>query len=296
MSKQFKENKNDSELTAILSKLTYGLLVIVLYLILILAIKNTSPFTLVNEYKEKDYSAYDELTANVGSFNTDEKSLNSNVKSFINEMFSTRNSAFLNGNVESLYNFFNIYNDNSRYSINYEFKRISYLRDWAIERGIIFTTITSEPILISIKEAGNKITVKVDEDCSFNYIYTDNPQENKFHVRLIHIITLNKVNDTFKIEKDYYLDFLNNDLNKYKFNLTEKTLPYTSTGDNKITTSTDFKIGDIISYSKYNFVDHRGVVSKFDSNGYPLIDSTTISTNNIPYDLGWKDKNIKRDN
>ena len=50
---------------------------------------------------------------------------------------------------------------------------------------------------------------------------------------------------------------------------------------------------DIIRFDKSLFTDHKAIISGYDSNGYPLIDSNSFNISNMPFDLGWKEKNIK---
>ena len=51
-------------------------------------------------------------------------------------------------------------------------------------------------------------------------------------------------------------------------------------------------VGDIISYDKKNDIDHNAVITGFDSKGYPLINSHTVDRYQVPFDLGWGDKDI----
>ena len=197
--------------------------------------------------------------------------------------------------MKNLYNFYNLTHTNSTYSFKNELKRISYLRDWAVERGIIFTSITSDVTIKNLKDNGDSITFKADEICKFNYVYYDDTTENTFTVNLIHILSLNKIDNTFEIEKDYYLDFLNNTSNNYVYNLNGSNLTLSKSFNKNFTISSNFNIGDILSYKKFNFIDHKGIVCGYDSKNYPLINSTTINVNNIPFDLGWKEKNIYKE-
>ncbi|MGM9973113.1 MAG: amidase domain-containing protein [Clostridiaceae bacterium] len=50
--------------------------------------------------------------------------------------------------------------------------------------------------------------------------------------------------------------------------------------------------GDVICYSKGGDIDHFAIVTGFDSNGYPLINSHTTDRYKVPFDLGWGNKNI----
>ena len=51
--------------------------------------------------------------------------------------------------------------------------------------------------------------------------------------------------------------------------------------------------GDIVSYDKKGKIAHTAVVTDIDSKGYPLVTCHNTDRNNVPWDLGWNDKNIK---
>ncbi|RXM73794.1 amidase domain-containing protein [Clostridium tetani] len=52
------------------------------------------------------------------------------------------------------------------------------------------------------------------------------------------------------------------------------------------------ELGDLICYVKGGKTDHFAVVTGWDSRGYPLINSHTTDRYNVPWDLGWGDKDI----
>ena len=54
----------------------------------------------------------------------------------------------------------------------------------------------------------------------------------------------------------------------------------------------DLELGDLICYVKGGKTDHFAIVTGWDSRGYPLINSHTTDRYNVPWDLGWGDKNI----
>lgn len=228
----------------------------------------------------------------VGTFNKNTISLELKANEFITDLFSIRNDSFLTGNIKDLSKFYNLTHTNSNYSFNNELKRISYLRDWAIERGIIFTSITSDVTIKNLKDNGDTITFKADENCEFNYIYYDDNSNNTFSVNSTHLFSLDKIDNSFEVEKDCYLDFLNNTSNNYNYNLNGGHLEFSKSFNKDFAINNNFNIGDILSYKKFNFVDHKGIICGYDSKNYPLINSTTINSSNIPFDLGWKGKNI----
>jgi hypothetical protein len=51
--------------------------------------------------------------------------------------------------------------------------------------------------------------------------------------------------------------------------------------------------GDFIAYEKKGDITHISVVTNADSKGYPLVTCHNIDRNNVPWDLGWSDKNIR---
>ncbi len=217
---------------------------------------------------------------------------------FISSAFNDRNNSFLNGNVSRLYNYYGTSEANGKYSLEYEFKRIAYLRDWSIERSIIFTSISSSVIINKINRNDNKIIVNLDEYYNFNYLHNKQVTSNKFSFTIPHIMTIYSYNnedgeENFIIDKDYYSDIFNDDLNDYDFTLTETSLPYTKRINPDYNVSSSFNKDDVIRFDKSLFTDHKAIISGYDSNGYPLIDSNLFNITNMPFDLGWKEKNIK---
>ena len=217
---------------------------------------------------------------------------------FISSAFNERNNSFLNGNVSRLYNYYGTSEANGKYSLEYEFKRIAYLRDWSIERSIIFTSISSSVIINKINRNDNKIIVNLDEYYNFNYLHNKQVTSNKFSFTIPHIMTIYSYNnedgeENFIIDKDYYSDIFNDDLNDYDFTLTETSLPYTKRINPDYNVSSSFNKDDVIRFDKSLFTDHKAIISGYDSNGYPLIDSNLFNITNMPFDLGWKEKNIK---
>lgn len=217
---------------------------------------------------------------------------------FISSAFNERNNSLLNGNVSRLYNYYGTSEANGKYSLEYEFKRIAYLRDWSIERSIIFTSISSSVIINKINRNDNKIIVNLDEYYNFNYLHNKQVTSNKFSFTIPHIMTIYSYNnedgeENFIIDKDYYSDIFNDDLNDYDFTLTETSLPYTKRINPDYNVSSSFNKDDVIRFDKSLFTDHKAIISGYDSNGYPLIDSNLFNITNMPFDLGWKEKNIK---
>ncbi|MDP4146350.1 MAG: amidase domain-containing protein [Bacillota bacterium] len=51
--------------------------------------------------------------------------------------------------------------------------------------------------------------------------------------------------------------------------------------------------GDFVAYEKNSRITHVSLVTAADSRGYSLVTCHNTDRNNVPWDLGWSDKNIK---
>ncbi|WP_242829576.1 amidase domain-containing protein [Clostridium sp. Ade.TY] len=51
--------------------------------------------------------------------------------------------------------------------------------------------------------------------------------------------------------------------------------------------------GDFIAYEKKGDITHVSVITGLDSKGYPLVTCHNTDRNDVPWDLGWSDKNMK---
>ena len=180
----------------------------------------------------------------------DQEALKASISDFFNKLYSTRNSSFITGNVENLYNYFIPDTNNGRYSLHHEFKRIAYLRDWANARNITFTSVTSYPKIRYIKGGPEYFNIRVDEEYKFEYVYNDEPHiKNEFGASLFHMIKLTKNNSSYQIAYDYYLDCFEDGLKKYSFTLKEKEIPIT----NESTYTINFKRNDVKEPSNKQF-------------------------------------------
>ncbi|MGG7057746.1 hypothetical protein ACQPUY_14555 [Clostridium nigeriense] len=182
-----------------------------------------------SEFFTKHYKSIysNDITANVGTFITDRnENIEESIANFFQDVFTIRNEAFLNGNVEKLYKFYDTSQTFSAYSLKYEFKRIAFLRDWANVKNITFKNIQSTSNIKDLKVSNETYNLTLGEVYKLNYFYNTDPEKiNTFEIELIHTIELKDTGDTFIINKDYYEDYFKNCLNDYDFDLTEKNIP-----------------------------------------------------------------------
>ena len=295
-----KHNNSKISIKNIIISMAYCILIISLFAYFFYCIGKVPPSNYVSKSNLLNNI---NISTSVGNFDTSdipESSIDpyeDELNTFITAAFNTRNEGFLSGKVSKLYDYYGTSSANGQYSLGYEFRRISYLRDWSLERAIIFTSINSIVIINKVIRNDNKIIVDLDEHYTFNYIYNKQFAVNKFTLTIPHILTLytnyDNSKNSFYIDKDYYSDIFNDDLDDYIFTLSETLLPYTKRLNPNYEVSNNYKKDDIIRFDKSFFTDHKAIISGFDSNGYPLIDSNLFNISNMPFDLGWKEKNIK---
>mgnify|MGYP002793124994 CR=1 FL=1 len=222
---------------------------------------------------------YDDATANVGTFITDnDGNIENSIIDFMNTVFNLRNEAFLNGNVEKLYKFYDINQTFSAYSLKHEFKRIAYLRDWAKERNLTFKSIESTPTIKDFKIKDNLYHLILSEEYKFIYFYNDNPEKiTTFGIELIHNLELKDKDSSFLITKDYYEDYFKTGLEKYDFDLTEKNIPLTNTKAKVFNFNTE---ANPISSENYNRLKAVSYANK-----YSGISFASKAENNMSYSI-----------
>lgn len=166
-------------------------------------------------------------TSNVGTFITDSnKNIETSIINFMQNIFDIRNTAFLNGNVEKLYKFYDTSENFGEYSLTHEFKRIAFLRNLAKDKRLTFKNIESTPTIKELKVKNGLYNFTLNEKYTFTYFNNDTPDKVKtFSVDLIHTLELKDSGNSFIISKDYYEDYFKNGLDEYEFNLTEKKIP-----------------------------------------------------------------------
>lgn len=224
--------------------------------------KNTEfvPSSFFAKTYETKYS--NDFTSSVGTFITDNKEeVEESIINFMQNVFTIRNEAFLNGNVEKLYKFYDTKQTFSAYSLKHEFKRIAYLRDWANERSVIFKNIESTPTIKDLKISDGIYKLTLSEEYKFNYFYDSHPEElNTFGIELIHTLELKDSGDSFIITKDYYEDYFKSGLEKYDFNLTEKDIPISSSKNRAFNFNVD---KNSISTDNYNRASAINYANKY---------------------------------
>lgn len=244
----------------------------------------SSSFFISEDLLYKNYLKDDNRTFDVSSFlgdNTYSNSDEESIKNFLSQLYLIRNKAFLNGNVENIYSFFNKDKTFSNYSLNYELKRIYYLRNFAKEKDITFKNISSSLNIRDLKFKDNIYTLVLDEECKFDYFYNnDKSRVNSFGIKLNHYIELESNSSSFIVLKDYYKDFITS-IPEIKFSLTEKTISISS---NKSKSNLDFNVNKKNSSTKFDRNSASNYANKYC--GISFVSNNTYNKNYYIYTGG----------
>lgn len=141
------------------------------------------------------------------------------------EIYATRNSVFINKDLNVLPKYFDTSSKYGRWSLEHEVKRVKYLNNWSRARGITFTNSSSQVILKKIYNTKDGVRVGILESYKFDYKYDDdNPVVlNTFGIGLNHTINLIKKNNNWIIYNDWYTDCFEDALKAYNGDIKEIT-------------------------------------------------------------------------
>lgn len=315
----------------------------------------------------------------------------------VEDIFKTRSQAILTNDYEKIKSF---YDEDSKYSTwayEQEEKKVRYINNWSEKQGVIFTEITPQIKIRSMKKNGTSISLYLTCSTEYKYCYeNDRKAINSFRIGTYHTFTMTQREDQWIITKEWYTDPFADSLNldnikyldakeyitsqaardfsnlterrvatldyikkycgaasepQYNFSYNKKYRDYNPQGGDcanfasqalfeggkfKKTSSwnydksgatkawlnaqgfSDYLLysgrgalikkgtydqiyksayklipGDIVAYEKDGKITHVSVVSGADSKGYTLVSCHNTDRNNVPWDLGWSNKNIK---
>lgn len=129
------------------------------------------------------------------------------VSVIIEELINKRNEAVLNNDTETLSSF---YNKDVRYGLwayEHQVKKTRYLHQWAEKQGVKFTSIKTEPRIITLKEKGNGFTSYFNTTTIYEYSYEDTPDiTNLFRIGAEYTIEIQPHKGEWVIVREWYSD------------------------------------------------------------------------------------------
>ncbi|WP_032120563.1 amidase domain-containing protein [Clostridium amazonitimonense] len=145
------------------------------------------------------------------------------LEELISSIYNARSTSFISGDLSILPSYFDTSNKFGRWALEHEVKRVKYLRDWAAQRNMAFTEVTSEPNLKRITPTNKGFKIAIDEYYKFKYVYKDDedPIENVFGVGIAHSLELIKKEDKWLVYSDWYTDCFEDALKAYSGEIKE---------------------------------------------------------------------------
>lgn len=132
-------------------------------------------------------------------------------------IYNVRSNCLVTGDTATLKELFDTSQKYGIYSLDHEVKRVKYLKDWSIQRGIQFKNVESFVRIKKVLSQGTVIKVLLEESYRFDYVYEDDPDKtlNSFGVGIKHTAKITKKQDKWLIYQDWYTDCFEDALQSY---------------------------------------------------------------------------------
>lgn len=125
----------------------------------------------------------------------------------IQRIFKVRTHATLKEDQKILQN---LYDREKKYGVwayEHELKKMKYLHQWSQKQGIKFTDITPHVVIKWIKEREEGFRVNLVVSSAYQYVYENEPEAmNMFRIGTYHSLDIHKIEDTWKITREWYTD------------------------------------------------------------------------------------------
>jgi hypothetical protein len=139
------------------------------------------------------------------------------LKTVIEALYNHRSTAFVTGDLSILQDDFDTSKRKGQWAQEHEIMRVKYLHDWASDRGMKFTNVTSTVRIKKVFQNTNPIKIALEETYKFDYIYSKDaqPVTNSFGVGIRHYLGLVNKDGKFLIAFDWYTDCFEDALKAY---------------------------------------------------------------------------------
>lgn len=145
------------------------------------------------------------------------------VRVFLDKLYKQRADVLINHNAKQLENYYLKGSKVSKFAYRNEENRTNYLNEWALKRAIKLVKANSDIRIVRLKLANDTAKVSLVQSLKVDYTYLNKyvPIQS-FGIGTEHFITLKKVDNDWKVYKEWYLDPL--DENPSKIAATEDGL------------------------------------------------------------------------
>ncbi|AZK48118.1 hypothetical protein EIM92_19685 [Paenibacillus lentus] len=137
------------------------------------------------------------------------------VRVFLNKLYRQRADVLIKRNTKQLENYYFNGSKVSKHAYHNEMNRTNYLNEWATKRSIKLVMADSDIRIIRLKLSNNTAKISLVQSLKIDYTYLNKyvPVQS-FGIGTEHFITLKKIDNDWKVYKEWYLDPLNENPNK----------------------------------------------------------------------------------
>jgi len=122
-------------------------------------------------------------------------------------IFSIRNKALLEEDIDILGSLYNKDVRNGLWAYEHELKKMKYLHKWSDKQAVEFRRVDSQVILRSAKPKGEGFSVNLLVSTEYEYIYKDgSPTINTFRIGTYHSLDLVQKDEKWNITREWYTD------------------------------------------------------------------------------------------
>ncbi|WP_110933501.1 amidase domain-containing protein [Paenibacillus bouchesdurhonensis] len=137
------------------------------------------------------------------------------VRLFLNKLYKQRADALINRNMKQLESYYVNGFKVSMHAYRNEENRTNYLNEWASKRAIKLVKADSDIRIVRLKLSNDTAKISLVQSLKVDYSYLNKyvPVQS-FGIGTEHFITLKKVDNDWKVYKEWYLDPLDENPNK----------------------------------------------------------------------------------
>lgn len=132
----------------------------------------------------------------------------------LQRIFTTRNKAIIEENLELLSNLYDKEVRNGLWAYEHEMKKITYLHNWSSKQNVSFKSIDSQIIIRDMHNHSGGFRANLLVSSEYQYKYLDEPKiGNSFRLGTYHSIDIIRKDKTWKITREWYTDPFADSLN-----------------------------------------------------------------------------------
>lgn len=174
------------------------------------------------------------------------------VELVLKDYFDLRNDAIIEGDIDTIAS---LYDRTTKYGVwafEHEEKKLKYLHKWSNKQGIKFYDVKSLIKVTSKKERENGYRINFTASTEYWYYYKNQTEnKNMFRIGTYHSIDIKRIDDLWKITREWYTDPFADSLHLDEIKSEEITKCILSQNKSDYTVSNKRRLGAIEYADKY---------------------------------------------